>query len=272
MATEIENLSKSELARFEKCPVRCRRLPIRVQSLADYFSVFSSVIKKEGPFWFRGHREVNCTLTPSALRYKKRSDREKALALLADFKRVAEIKLPRPPHPEQELMWIQVARHYGLPTRLLDWTESATIALFFACERTDCDGVVFVLNPIDLNRLSYPRKPRILDPNLDGEEINRYLHLGAGYSPAGRNPIAINPVWSSERLMLQKGVFTVHGSRFDLDGDAVPSLVALPILRENKSTLRSELERIGVDEMTIFPELEHSCRHMKRKAGLEIKE
>jgi hypothetical protein len=272
MATESGNLNKAELERYSKCPVRCRRIPKRIQGLADYFSVFSSVIKKDGPFWFRGHGQVDWTLTPSALRYKRRSDREKALALLSDFKRVAEMKLSRPPRSDQELMWVQIARHYGLPTRLLDWTENAAVALFFACERIGRDGMVFVLNPIDLNRLSYRKKSSILDPNLDSDEITKYLRMGAARSPSGRNPIAINPVWNNERLVLQKGVFTLHGPRFELDGEVVPSLVALPILREAKPGLLAELERVGVDEMTIFPELEHSCRHMRRKAGLEIQE
>jgi hypothetical protein len=69
---------------------------------------------------------------------------------------------------------------------------------------------------------------------------------------------------------MQKGVFTLHGGRFDLDGGGIPSLVAIPILREHKKRLHAELGRIGVDEMTLFPELEHSCAHLKRKAGLGV--
>lgn len=271
MVTAADRLSPSEYLRFAKCPAKCPILRSKIQSLADYFSVISNAIKEVGPFWFRGHAKVEWSLAPFALRFPFKSEREKALGLIADFKRIAEIKLPRPPLAEQDLMWVQLARHYGLPTRLLDWTESATVALFFACQGADHDGMVFVLNPIDLNRLSYPRKPAILDANLDSAEILTYLRLGPGYSPSGRNPIAINPVWNSERLMLQKGVFTLHGSRFDLSGDKVTSLVALPILRESKLRLRAELERVGVDEMTIFPELEHSCRHLIHKSDLERK-
>jgi hypothetical protein len=128
------------------------------------------------------------------------------------------------------------------------------------------------LNPIELNRLSYPTKPHILDANLDKSEIGRYLRLGARYRASGKNPIAINPVWNSERLIVQKSVFTLHGSRFGLgdNKNRIPSLVGLPILKECKSRLRTELERIGVDELTIFPELEHSCRHLIWKAGLEV--
>jgi hypothetical protein len=189
---------------------------------------------------------------------------------MADFRRIAESKLPRPPDGGADLKWAQIGQHFGLPTRLLDWTESATTALYFACFGEKSDGIVFILNPVDLNRLSYPKKPRVLDPQQDEDVIRRYLRMGPKRSAAGRYPVAVNPIWNSERLIMQKGVFTLHGGRFDLDGGGIPSLVAIPILREHKKRLHAELERIGVDEMTLFPELEHSCAHLKRKAGLGV--
>lgn len=269
MAGTIQKLSRAEFSRFSRNPVGCPLLRDKAESLADYFAVVSSLVRRDDPYWFRGHSSVGWRLAPLALRYARKHDREKALALISDFKRVAELKLRRPPQSGEELKWVQIARHYGLPTRLLDWTESATIALFFACEREDRDGIVFLFNPIDLNRLSYRTKPRILDANLDGAEVDRYLNLDATYRRSAKNPIAINPVWNSERLILQKGVFTLHGSRFDLSRD-VSSLVGFPILKECKAKLRGELERVGVDEMTLFPELEHTCHHLKHKADLDL--
>jgi len=262
-------LSTAERKRFAKCPVKCPRLHDRIESLADYVAVISSAITTNERFWFRGHKDFLFSLTPSALRYSEFSDRTRALELISDFKRIAAYKVPHQVNPDNELEWALIAQHNGLPTRLLDWTESGTTALYFACLADDHDGMVFVLNPVALNRMSYPGKPRVLDPQRDKEVIITYLRMGGKNIPGGRLPVAIDPVWNSDRLVIQKGVFTLHGSRFDLDGAKVPSLVAIPILREYKVKLRSELERIGVDEMTLFPELEHLCAHLTRRAGLE---
>lgn len=193
----------------------------------------------------------------------------RALALLAEFKRVAEIKLSPPPQRDDELGWCQVAQHYGLPTRLLDWTENPQNALYFACDDHQKDGLVFVLNPVDLNRLSYPDRPRVLDANQDAEIIGQYLRLGGEQRKDGLRTVAINPVWNSPRIQLQRGTFTVHGSRdLELASDT-PSLAAVPIPREAKPKLRAELEVVAINQSTIFPEPEYTCAYLRRRAKLE---
>jgi hypothetical protein len=257
------------VARFAKRAVGC---PIteRVQTLSDFFSVVATTLKGDTKYWFRGHSNVSWRLVPSALRYSERAERERALDLLTEFKRVAEIKQTRPPRDDDDLGWHQVAQHYGLPTRLLDWTESPLIALYFACEGDQADGLVFLLNPVDLNRLSYRHTARILDARNDTQIIRKYFALGGAVNKRGLRTVAVNPIWNSERLMLQKGVFTLHGSReLELPG-TTPSLAAVPIAREIKPLLRSELESVGIDELTIFPELEHACSHLRRRARLGV--
>jgi hypothetical protein len=261
-------LSTSERRRFTTCPVRCKQLSNRIVSLADYFSAISGVVSTNETFWFRGHSQPQLSLTPGALRYSHIADRQRALDLMSDFKRVAEAKLTRVPDLDDEFKWAQIAQHYGLPTRLLDWTESAITALYFACLEPAFDAIVFVLNPIELNKLGDVRRDRILDPQGDRSLILQFLSSGARQTSKPRYPIAVNPAWSSERLIVQKGTFTLHGTMFSLDQAKVSSLVAVPILKEVKPQLRNELRRVGVDEMTLFPELEHSCRHLKMRSGL----
>lgn len=220
-----------------------------------------------GDLWYRGHADMAWRLAPSALRYETRELRERAIGLIAEFKRVGEIKLTRPPRWDEELKWVQLAQHYGVPTRLLDWTESPVVALYFACSCIDEDGVVFVVNPVDLNRASYPKHARVFTAQHDLTTISKHL-TDAGSGRRRIKTIAISPVWNSDRLMMQKGAFTLHGTDIDLDDQQAPSLVAVPILREAKPRLLRELERIGIDEMTMFPELEHAGGFLRRRAQL----
>jgi len=269
LTSSTDKLSAAERRRFASCPVNCKVLRERIASLADYFAAISGIVSGNDTFWFRGHAEPQWSLTPGALRPPLVASRKKALDLMSDFKRIAEAKLARLPEPDDEFKWAQIAQHYGLPTRLLDWTESAITALYSACLGPKTDGLVFVLNPIELNRLSDPSRPRILDPQSDRDLILRYLQRGPSETKKKRSyPIAVNPVWSSERLIAQKGTFTLHGSLFSLDDAGVSSIVGVPVLKEYKKQLRSELRRVGVDEMTLFPELEHSCRHLRMWCGL----
>ena len=165
---------------------------------------------------------------------------------------------------------MQVAQHHGLPTRLLDWTQNAAVALFFACyEKPDLDGLVVILNPIELNQTANPKLARVMDSERDGNEIQPYFRLGAHVNPRGKRTVALNPTWNTERIALQHGCFTLHGSRkFELDRKQASSLLYVPILREHKESLLSELERVGIGEMFIFPEPEHVCSYLRRKEKL----
>jgi hypothetical protein len=248
-----------------------------ITHLGRYFDVLSSSLVKDGTFWFRGNADLELRLIPSALRFTSPSKRNAALDLLNDFKRFGELKLQKTPNADEEFKWLQLAQHYGLPTRLLDWTKNAAIALYFACqlakdkEGKEKDGAVFILNPIDLNKEAFPKAQRIFDPNQDVELIKEYLKLDGTKSQKGLKIIAVNPPWNSQRIMLQQGVFTLHGSRtFTLTNNQASSLVYLKIEKDYKRTLLDELERIGINEMSIFPEAEHMCRYLKWRENLEI--
>src|SRR5579863_5637037 len=92
---EVEKMSEAERRRrFRLCPVKCEMDRHVVRSLSDYFSVISGFVIGDAMYWFRGHEQPQWGLTPRALRPTKLADRRRALDLIADFKRVAEAKLP----------------------------------------------------------------------------------------------------------------------------------------------------------------------------------
>src|SRR5260370_13451382 len=239
-------LNPQRRRRYQRNGPRCRMIPIVALTVGEYLDAFSSVISSTARFWFRGHADYRWQVTPSALRYKTPEQRAKALSLITDFRRFAEIKLPRAPGASENLKWVQLAQHYGLPTRLLDWTQSAAVALYFACLNPDTDGLVLVINPEDVNKDATKKERRVLDPNLDAELINSYLELDGIERARGKKTVAVNPVWNSERIVLQHGAFTLHGSRrFELTVDEVSSLVYRPNLKDDKASLLNQSKRIG---------------------------
>jgi len=266
----MTKLSKKLEQEYRKNGVHCSLFNDAIGELGQYFSIFNSLLSGNQTYWFRGHPSFKYDLIPSALRFNEKEVRNNALQLVSEFKRLAEIKLTAPPKPNEELKWLQLAQHYGLPTRLLDWTENAAVALYFACLNPSSNGAVIFFNPLDLNLPVDSRNPRIFDSHNDASIINPYLSLDGSFNRRSKyRTVAIHPVLNSDRIVLQQGVFTLHGKRTaDISKNEAPSMVKIPVLNQYKAGLLKELDRVGIGENTIFPELEHLCSYLKTKQNL----
>ena len=99
--------------------------------------------------WFRGESGGDPPLRPKISNYATSQENH----LLQSFRRQAGA-LANVPFRQHADLWLFLAQHYGLPTRLLDWTEGALHAFYFAINRGNPNSRVYMLNPRMLNQLA----------------------------------------------------------------------------------------------------------------------
>jgi hypothetical protein len=254
------------------------RLPRTFDSLAGYVAAVNALVEAWTPKdtewylqpWFRGHGSTRWQLQPSL--YRKRAAGGVGAQYYSEAQLLESFKLRAPRYldrlPRDDWEWLFVMQHYGLPTRLLDWTESALVALYFAVRdhRGDADPAVWVTNPWWINRQVFD--DYVLFSTDDARA--QPWRVGASERECSAAPAAILPVYGSARIQAQRGMFTIHGSdRHGLDalsrrtrGEVCLHRLVLP--HDAVARVRRELWVAGIDETLIFPELDGLCRELHR--------
>ncbi len=222
--------------------------------------------------WFRGHGNVAWSLEPGWYRLSGwvegvGAEYYSEATLLETFKLRAPNYLERLPVTDWE--WLFLMQHYGLPTRLLDWTQSSLIALYFALRDNagGVDAAVWAMNPWWLNRETFGEY--LLFPADDARAAG-HAPLQSGQELKAQLPLAITPIHANQRITAQRGVFTIHGAeRGALDrlarrgGKERPCLRRMVIPAACVAHIRRELAIAGISESLIFPELSGLCREIK---------
>ncbi|MCG5054496.1 MAG: FRG domain-containing protein [Myxococcales bacterium] len=206
-----------------------RRLA-RVSSLVTYVEAALEVSKRWGPkqVWFRGHsKALTHRLLPSAYRLKE-GEYHEARAFNEFWARGRALRQFDQLDSNADWDWYFAARHHGLPNRLLDWSLSPIVALFFATEGggNDEDHRVWVLDPCWMNKLLHDDEA-IWMPHDSPLDKDMALWLPADMDGKGNSqeasvnnerPVAIYPAQTNDRLVAQMGMFTLHGkNRASLD-------------------------------------------------------
>jgi hypothetical protein len=100
--------------------------------------------------WWRGHARTEWSLRPGVHRVEATGMYEKNISVR--FVQRSRARHPNCPPNGDFPAWLFFMQHYGLPTRLLDWTESVLVASYFAVtEAGDDPGALWCLSPYHLN-------------------------------------------------------------------------------------------------------------------------
>jgi hypothetical protein len=83
--------------KYHRRSLACQMVDVEIQTLSEYLDVLSGIVGVGGEFWFRGHGCMEWKLVPSALRYTSETLRTRAVNMITEFKRFAEIKIDRAP-------------------------------------------------------------------------------------------------------------------------------------------------------------------------------
>ena len=221
-----------------------------------------------GP-WFRGHQRADWKLRPRLYRDYDPKRREE-LRIEDEMREEFVVRAPALSHirpaDQPDWDWYFLMQHSGAPTRLLDWSESALIGLYFAVKDNPgfCDAAVWVFDPYELNERVVGEQelicPTIAMNPKDCESLKRWLPdpFAKKRKKLPAEPVSVLPAHVAQRVSSQRSCFTIHGSDQDglekLQGDDL--LIKIVIPSGNVAKIRRELEIYGIDEVTVFPDLD----------------
>ena len=219
---------------------------------------------------YRGQTDAAWGLLPSLVRYARSNGLtiEQTLELenaaLVECQKQAHLYLPPSKiHDLNELSaWWVVMQHYGAPTRILDWTRSPFVALYFAVEqRSDVDGALWLFHIYALKQHmkrtfkvhEAPKRPKDERKHYTSTKPEKHL-----YTLTGRT--------QTDRMIAQQHAFTIstdvladHG---ELLASAMPEKRAIDVYakivipNDMKPEMLRRLHQTNVTASALFPGIE----------------
>lgn len=213
---------------------------------------------EDGAIWFRGQANAQWKLLPG---YMRADSDISETTLLNRFRQSATMLAEH--KPSSTFDWTFLMQHYGVPTRLLDWSESPLVALYFATMPElvqDADAVLWCLRPTILNR-----NANIVDkdegayiPSFDDEELSSYTTESVRQnSRIELYPVATLATRNNSRIQAQMGTFTIHHNKrvaIEDVGDR-DHILKYVVPQCSKITIFDELTTLGINRFSLFPEM-----------------
>jgi len=217
--------------------------------------------------WFRGESGTEQPLCPNIAKYNEAQENH----LVQSFRRKAGGLANTPSRGETD-KWLFLAQHYGIPTRLLDWTEGVLLALYFALNQEKDNPRVYMLNPHRLNELAGVKTDYLNFP-LTWDNKPGYKNIALAWERRAKKrgfdlPIAVPAIYQDYRMIAQRSCFTVHGKILEpipeilkkKNIDIAECLVEYDIDPTMAQTILKELAVLGVSASTIYPDLDHLAK------------
>jgi hypothetical protein len=209
--------------------------------------------------WWRGHADAEWRLEPQAHRrhpeHPESQQYYNEIALMGHFVSRAPSRSHRPcPDNNDYIGWLSLAQHYGLPTRLLDWTENPLVGAYFAVERPDDDGCIWALWPSGLNRASGAANGLV---QIRDDNVKKIAESAFRGTPSPAEVLAIDGQEIDSRMLAQMSRFTLHSRLTPLEqtrGNA-NWLCQFVIPKAAKATISAQVSAFGIRRSNLFPDL-----------------
>ncbi len=220
----------------------------KIKSLIQYLAKIPN--NKRDIYLFRGQRERKDILPKIARPDRKIDTKTKEKEMISELRRQGAMLLN---HYGKLDDWelLVVAQHFGMMTHLLDWTSNPLAALWFACENLDKTSPSFVY-------LLMPDKTDFLD------KVKYPTPFSANRT------LVLKPNLNNPRIMAQHGWFTAHmfsnksKEWVSLNHNSVlgKKLVEIEIPGMMKGPFLTVLDKLGINESTLFPDVEGLCGYI----------
>ncbi|WP_424325730.1 FRG domain-containing protein [Gordonia sp. (in: high G+C Gram-positive bacteria)] len=260
--------------------------PFEVGSVSEFVKIAGSPNDGGTVRWFRGISSTQYELKPTLYRLKSEaSGPVLGINRLLDVEewlldRFSERSAPfrEGPSPVVKIDYLFEMQHYGVPTRLLDWSESALVALWFAVQgkADEFDAAIWVLNPAKWNDLVFSQQRsvnNVLSPHSETVD-SMQPWTATRRDVLADPPVCIYGVHNTKRIVSQRGVFTLGGlstsSIEDQAGELARAgscsskdlLFRITIPAAARPQIRAELVNLGFTQSMIFPDLTGLAREL----------